>query len=128
VNTSIFEKIKNRRMKTLKQLERLRRAHLLISQNNTGNPKEFATKLHISERELYRIIEYLKEIDASIYFSRNSNSYYYTEDFDLLVNVSVQVLINKELKTIYAGSTILESNFTTIALQNKLTGFGSKHL
>lgn len=98
-------------MKTLKQLERLRKAHKLIKQGNTGSPTEFSRRLHISERELYRILEYLREMDAQISFSRSSYSYFYTDDFDLLVNVSVQALVNQELITIYAGSTILKENF-----------------
>ena len=98
-------------MKTLKQLERLRKANKLIQQQNTGSPTEFANRLHISERELYRILEYLKEIDAVISFSRTSNSYHYSEDFDLLVNVSVQVMVNEELKTVYAGNILLKENF-----------------
>ncbi|WP_456378182.1 HTH domain-containing protein [Lutibacter sp.] len=98
-------------MKTLKQLERLRKVHQLIKQENTGTPIEFANKLHISERELYRILEYLKELGACVSFSRSTNSYYYNEDFDLLVNVSVQVLVKDELITIYAGSTLLTENF-----------------
>ncbi len=103
-------------MKTLKQLERLRKAHKLIQQENTGTPAEFAKKLHVSERELYRILEYLKGVDALISFSRTSNSYYYTGDFDLLVNVSVQVLVKDELVTIYAGSTLLKENFENLEL------------
>ncbi len=97
-------------MKTLKQLERLQKVHKLIKQQNTGTPFELANKLHISERELYRLLEYLKEADASISFTRNSNTYYYTNDFDLLVNISVQVLVKEEIKTIYAGSTLFYKN------------------
>lgn len=103
-------------MKTFKQLERLRKAHELIKQEKTGSPKEFANKLNVSERETYRIIEYLKELDAKIDFSRTINSYFYEDSFDLLVNVSVQVLVNKELKTIYAGSTFLQENFQNLQL------------
>lgn len=98
-------------MKTLKQIERLQKAHKLIKQGRTGSPAEFSSRLYISERELYRILEYLKEMDAKILFSRNINSYYYTDDFDLLVSISVQALVNQELITIYAGSTILKENF-----------------
>ncbi len=105
-------------MKTLKQLERLRKANKLIKQCNTGSPAEFSNRLHISVRELYRILEYLKEMDAQISFSRTSNTYYYTDDFDLFVNVSVQTLVNKELVTIYAGSTILEEYFENIHLSS----------
>ncbi len=103
-------------MKTLKQLERLRKAHQLIKQENTGNPKEFANRLNINERELYRIVEYLKELDAEIFFSRSANSYYYEDDFELIVNISVQVLVNHELKTIYGGSIILQKCFENLQL------------
>lgn len=100
-------------MKTLKQLERLRKAHKLIQQENTGTPKELSIKLHISERQVYNILDQLKEMDAPLLFSRKSNTYYYCYDFDLLVNISVQVLINNELRTIYAGYTYLKENFAT---------------
>ncbi|PCI01972.1 MAG: DNA-binding protein [Flavobacteriaceae bacterium] len=97
-------------MKTLKQLERLRKAHLLINSSNTGNPTEFAAKLKISKRLLHSLLEYLKEIDAPLLYCRKSNSYYYEYAFDLLVNISVQVLVKEELKTVYAGRTILNNN------------------
>ncbi len=95
-------------MKTLKQLERLGKAHILIKRGNTGAPAEFSKRLHISERELYRMLEYLKELDAQILFSRTSNTYYYTDDFDLFVNVSVKALVNKKLVIIYASNEILK--------------------
>jgi len=103
-------------MKTLKQLERLQKAHKLILQENTGTPKEFANKLHISERELYRILEYLKDIGAIVSFSHTIESYHYSVVFDLLVNISVKVLVNQELKTIYAGSMVLKENFKNLQL------------
>ena len=104
-------------MKTLKQLERLRKAHQLIKLESTGTPKEFANQLTISERELYKIINYIKDLGANVYFNRKTSTYYYTTDFDLLVNVSVQVLVNEELTTIYAGSTLLNTNYLTNILE-----------
>jgi len=98
-------------MKTIKQLERLKKAHKLIKLQNTGTPNEFAYLLRISERELYRILEYLKEMEASISFSRNSNTYYYNDDFDLLVNINIQVMVKEELKTIYAGCSKLTEKY-----------------
>ena len=92
-------------MKTLKQLERLKKAHKFIKQGCTGSPREFSSRLHISERELYRILEYLREMDAEVSFSRSSNTYYYCEDFELIVSVSVQALVREELITIYAGAS-----------------------
>ncbi len=103
-------------MKTLKQLERLRKAHKLIQQEKTGTPAEFAKKLYVSERQLYITLEKLKDLDAPIYFNRKRNTYYYGFDFDLLVSVTVQVMVKEELKTIYAGCTILKENFSTARL------------
>ena len=93
-------------MKTLKQLERLRKVHQLIKQEKTGTPKELAGRLDISERQLYNILEQLKEFNASLIFNRKRNTYYYDYDFDLLVNISVQVLVDDEIKTIYAGKKL----------------------
>ena len=103
-------------MKTIKQLEQLRKAHQLIKQENTGTPSEFANKLNISNRQIYNITDYLKEIDAPIEYNRKTETYYYTTTFDLLVNVSVQVLIEDEVRNIYAGSTFLNENFLTARL------------
>ncbi|MDD3721614.1 MAG: TniB family NTP-binding protein [Lutibacter sp.] len=103
-------------MKTIKQLERLRKAHGLILQEKTGPPSQFANKLNISERQIYNIIDYLKEIDAPIKYNRRTETYYYSDNFDLLINVSVQVLIADEIRNIYAGTTFLNENFLTARL------------
>ena len=73
-------------------------------------------KLNISERQLYYITDYLKEIDAPIEYQRKTETYYYTTSFDLLVNISVQVLISDEVRNIYAGATFLNENFLTARL------------
>ncbi len=89
-------------MKTLKQLERLHKTHKLIKSEKTGSPFELSRKLHVSEREVYRIIEYLKDIDAEVSFSRNSNTYYYKNDFELYVDVSVKTIVNNQ-STIFSS-------------------------
>jgi hypothetical protein len=103
-------------MKTLKQLEYLRKTHKLIKLADTGTPLEFANKLHLSQRQLYNILEKLKEMEAPLQYCRKSTTYYYSNDFDLLVNISVQILIDEELKTIYAGHTVLAQNYLTARL------------
>lgn len=90
-------------MKTIKQIERLRKVHDLIKLHNTGTPEFFANKLHISERQLYNCLDSLKEMDAPIQYDRKMQTYYYTENFDLLVNVKVQVMFKNELRDINAG-------------------------
>jgi len=52
----------------------------LIKRKATGNPKELAHKLNISERGVYNYIGLLKELGASIKFCRKRNSYHYTEE------------------------------------------------
>ncbi|NOU62299.1 hypothetical protein [Marinifilum caeruleilacunae] len=43
--------------------------------NSTGQPQEFAIRLGISERHVYRLIACLKDEGIPIKFSRFSNSY-----------------------------------------------------
>jgi hypothetical protein len=108
-------------MKTLRQLERLKKAHKLIQQNNTGTPIEFANKLHISEREMFRTINFLKEMDAQVIFNRKSNTYFYTNNFELSIHISIEVLVDNELKKIYGGETIFIK-------KEALLDLGSQHL
>lgn len=90
-------------MKNLKQIERLRRIHVLVKNQNTGTPNELAQKLSISIRLLYCLLEQLKEFDAPLSFNRRSKTYYYTDDFDLNINISIQVMTSEKLVQIYAG-------------------------
>ncbi len=101
---------------TIKQLERLRKIHELIQQEKTGCPSEFANKLNVSERRLYYIIDYLKDIDAPLKYCRKTKTYYYTTSFDLLINVSVKVLLENEVRIINAGTCFLNKNYLTARL------------
>ncbi|MEL4456803.1 DNA-binding protein [Lutimonas vermicola] len=90
-------------MKNLKQLERLRKIHRMIKLENTGTPSELAEKLHISTRLTYLLLEQLREFDAPLYFNRRTKTYYYKNDFELTINISVQVITHEKLVNIYAG-------------------------
>ncbi len=107
-------------MKNLKQIERLRQVHELVKINNTGDPGTLAARLHISERQLYNCLEHLKELDAPLYYDRKHKTYYYSEPFDLLVNVSVQVMVHDELRSIYAGFVPLQHGFRQHLLTDDL--------
>lgn len=48
----------------------------LIKYQNTGTPLEFATQLHISERQLYRMIKDLRDKGLDINYSKKSHTYY----------------------------------------------------
>ena len=91
-------------MKNLKTLERLQQVHQYIINENTGRPKELAKRLDISERSVHLLIERLKEMDALVCYSRKRRTYYYCENFELRVTISVTVLNNNEVTHIFGGS------------------------
>lgn len=97
-------------MKTLKQLERLKKMHQLIKVGNTGTPKVFAARLDISVSQLYNILDDLKLKGFPIKYSRNLKSYEYNDYCELEVEYSVQLLTLND-KINIAGGNI--SNYFT---------------
>jgi transcriptional antiterminator len=97
-------------MKNLKTLERLQQLHNLINNENTGTPKELSEILRISKRSVHLLIKELKDYEANIYYSKSRKTYYYGNDFDLQVSISVNVLTNNEVTKIFGGSYFLKSN------------------
>lgn len=91
-------------MKNLKTLERLQQLHNLIVNENTGTPKELGTLMLISERRVHHLIEELKEMNALINYSRKSKTYFYEENFDLKITISVTVMNKNEATQIFGGS------------------------
>ncbi|MCL7752470.1 DNA-binding protein [Polaribacter sp. Z022] len=96
-------------MKNLKTLERLQQIHNLIAIENTGSPRELSNLLQISERSVHLLLEQLKDYNANICYSRSRKTYYYCEDFDLQVSISVNVLTNNEVTQIFGGSYFLQT-------------------
>ncbi|KYG83566.1 hypothetical protein [Roseivirga echinicomitans] len=60
-----------------KQIERIERLHNLIRLKATGTPKECAEKLEISERQLYRLLDLMKELGAPVYYEVYYRAYCY---------------------------------------------------
>ena len=58
----------------------IERVHKLIQRKATGNPKQLSTRLGMSERYVFDLINLMKKLGAPIYFCKNRNSYCYTED------------------------------------------------
>ena len=91
-------------MKTIKILERLQQLHRLIEKERTGSPKELARKMNISERLVYLLIEYLRDYNADIRYDRGRKTYYYYEEFQLDIKISIAVINNNERTEIFGGS------------------------
>lgn len=102
-------------MKTIQQLERLRKIHQYIKVSNTGSPNEFANKLGISESQLYNVLDDLKIKGFPISYSRKMKSYIYEENCELEVNYSVQLLTPKEKIKIAGGC--IKNYFTPMQLE-----------
>jgi len=58
----------------------------------------------ISERLVYNLIEQFKEYDANICYDRKRRTYYYCDDFQFKVNISVSIRSNKQATEVFAGS------------------------
>lgn len=97
-------------MKTLKTLERLQQLHQRIAQENTGTPKELSKYMKISERSLYKLIEQLKDVKAPISYNRHTKTYYYNDDFELQISITVTALSNNEVIKLFGGSYFLKKN------------------
>lgn len=96
-------------MKNIKNLERLQQLHHLIASERTGSPKDLANKLHISERLAYNLIEQLKDFKARICYDRSRKTYYYGEDFQLKVSISVSFMSNNEVTEVFGGSYFIKN-------------------
>jgi len=103
-------------MNSIKNLERLQRLHLLIENERTGTPKELALRMHISERLIYNLIEQLKDYDAGICYDRSRKTYYYCDDFQLQVNISVLIRSNNETTKILGDTYFQEATNPNIAI------------
>lgn len=97
-------------MKNLKTLERLQQLHNLIANENTGTPKELSELLRVSIRSVHLLIKELKDYEANICYSKSRKTYYYCNEFDLKISISVSVLTNNEVTQIFGGSYFLKNN------------------
>jgi predicted DNA-binding transcriptional regulator YafY len=59
---------------------RLERLDLLIRRKATGTPKTLSQKMGVSERTVYKYIEILESLGASIAYSKTKESYVYEND------------------------------------------------
>lgn len=91
-------------MKTLQQLLRLEKLHKFIREEHTGTPQQVAEKLAISRSTLYEMLTYLKDVGATVEYSRNRRTFYYAKKFHLKVEVIVTVLKNEEAEKIIGGT------------------------
>ncbi len=98
-------------MELINKIHQLNQLHLLIKMCNTGSPTELAKRLHISKRHLYNVLDELRALGAKIDYSRCDYTFYYTNDFDLHLNLQVELLDENDKKCIFAGSFLHNAMF-----------------
>ena len=103
------------KMNLQKHTERIKKIHKQIQIEKTGTPNEFAKKLNVSRSQLYNLIEMLKEYDATIKYSKKTNSFYYTKPFDLELKYSLTIILDEEKREIFGGF-----NFRPILLDGSI--------
>lgn len=91
-------------MKSIKNIEKLKRMHNLICQECTGSPSELADRLTISDRTVYYLLEQLRDYEAQIGYDRSRKTYFYKEDFILEVNFSICIGSQDQVMEILDGS------------------------
>jgi len=90
-------------MKAIEQLERLQRINELIKAERTGSPEEFAEHLHISRRQLYEYIGFIKDFGVDINYSKGRKTFYLSNGHELNINYCIKVVSKQEAKKINGG-------------------------
>lgn len=91
--------------------------HRLIHKERTGNPEQFASKLQLSKRQLFNILEEMRILGLDIRYNKTRNTYYYNGDKYLDISYSLKDLTEEEVENIYAGMKFpLKCNFISLCI------------
>lgn len=96
-------------MELRNEIHRLNNLHRLIRMCNTGSPDELAHKLHISKRHHYNVLDDLRALGAKIDYSRSGYTFYYTNSFELHLDLQVEYLDDNDKKCIFTGSFLFNA-------------------
>ena len=77
-------------MSTMKYVARMERIDQLIRQEMTGNAPDFADRLNISVRQLYNLMDELKDLGLPIAYCRNRQTYYYKVPCRIVFEVRIE--------------------------------------
>jgi hypothetical protein len=73
-------------MSLFQSIQKIERIHQLIRMEATGNPDDFAKKLHLKKRQLFNLLSEFRDEGADIRYSSLRETYYYNNDFVLWQN------------------------------------------
>lgn len=90
-------------MKAIEQLERLQRISQQIKAECTGTPEEFANCLHISRRQLYEYIGFIKDLGIDVSYSKHRKTFYLCNGHELNITCSIKVVSKNDALKINGG-------------------------
>ena len=91
-------------MKLLEQVERINRLHEMIKYRRTGTPQQLAKRLNLSTSMVYKLIEELRLKDVPIEYSRQLETYYYSNQYMMNISIDFRLLRDDEIKKCEGGS------------------------
>jgi hypothetical protein len=97
-------------MSGLKYISRLERIDQFIRQERTGNAPAFAGRLEISVRQLYNLIDELKDLGLPVEYCRVRQTYYYRYHCRIVFEIRVEEINPLDYKSIQGGFSLLRKN------------------
>jgi len=84
-------------MQLIDNIKQLRAVHEMIKQQKTGTPDMFASKLYVSRRTLYYILDVIKDLGGEIAYNRTDKTFFYTKKFDM----DIKIMVRKTWKEVW---------------------------
>jgi transcriptional antiterminator len=99
--------------KIIRHLERKKQMHRLISNETTGTPETFAKKFSLSRRKMYYELEFFKNCNAPIKYSKVNQTFYYDGEFEINFDFYFTITLERKTQKIFHISTKDERNVLT---------------
>ena len=101
------------------QIDRMKYIHQLIQKKQTGSPERFATKLGLSKRQLFNILEELRIMGLDIQYSRGTETYFYANNKYMEIVYSLKELTEEEVGNTNGGAYFMRKcNFISLYAVN----------
>ncbi|MDR1593720.1 MAG: helix-turn-helix domain-containing protein [Prevotellaceae bacterium] len=99
-------------------IDRILIIHGLIKKKTTGTPDEFAERLHLKRRQLQNILDEIRDYGAEIMYDRIRSTYYYANNFEIVIQIKVNPLSEQEENDIFGGN--IEKKFSDAILLHRM--------
>ena len=110
------------------EINRIQQIDRLIRISNTGTAGEFARKLGISRRQIYNIIENLKDMGLEIEYNRQIRSFVYAKPYEIRILFEIVELSEHETREINAGTITIKNAFLCNSIAQTIFSFGNRKL